>query len=139
MLGEGCLRDQLLVKTLGAESLMSCLVDAISRLSRLVAGGMECVQRDSTRRGVWQLKLGLELWALSHAPLSFTDCVLYPFAIMKRGAEYGYPLGPMSPSSESRGGPEEPLTIPLPGSPKGEAWWIPFFRARQAGSMDPVP
>lgn len=86
---------------------------------------------------------GFELWTLSHAPLSFIDCVLYPFTIAKHAAEYSYTLGPVDPSSESRGGTgasdTAPLAIPLSGFPKREASWILLFRARQAVSMDPVP
>ena len=103
--GEGCRRDQLLGKTPGAESLTSCLVDTSSRMSQLIVGGIGCVQCDSERRGLWKLVLGFGLWALSHAPPSFTNSVLYLFAIIKHSAEDSHTLGPASPSNESRGGP----------------------------------
>ena len=40
VLVRGCLCDQIPVKTLGVESLMSCLEDTISCMSQLIAGGL---------------------------------------------------------------------------------------------------
>lgn len=41
------------------------------------------------------------LWILSHPPFLFSDCALYPFAVINHSGEYNYMLSPPSLLSKS--------------------------------------
>lgn len=72
MLGMECLCDQLAIKTLSAESLMSFLVDNISRmLSQFVAGGTKHVLCDSTGRELLEACAVLGFFEICPIHLSF--------------------------------------------------------------------
>lgn len=97
MLGRGCPCDQLPVKTLRTEFLMSFPGRHFTLSPQFDAGRIKHIPSDSTGREL--------LEACTWYPLDFIPCAfslgwfcLYPFAGINLSHEYDYMLSPMSPS-----------------------------------------
>lgn len=100
--GKVCLHEQLLVKTLGAQS----QTDSPSKTSRPICHHGPSLEELSTscvipqERESWKLMPGLP-WTWPHAPFPYADCALCPFTVISLSHEGNYILSPESPPAES--------------------------------------
>lgn len=92
VVGRGCLCDQPLSRTLETAFYTCCYNSLLEEVS------VSCVT--PLGEDFWALGPGF-LWTLPHAPFSFADFALYPFAMIKHSHEYNYVLSFLSPSESS--------------------------------------
>lgn len=102
MPGKGYLHDQLPIKILGTESLISFLAWQLfhmyclkSLLGELSSSCVIPLGEDS-----WKLVSGFP-WSLPHVPFLCANFVLYPFAVINQSHEYYYMSNTVSFAKES--------------------------------------